>query len=171
MYFNQHHTSVAQPPDERRSSVRAFNVSALVPPEGHAIFSFDGAVIGPPMLATLNKERMEALTLVAAFECRDRNWLENHQVRMHAAEYNEQQQLMLYCLVSPRNAGTLLKLGELHFLAVPSLGAKIMATEKPQPSTRYPLWAFYVPDTPLTRARLRVWYEDHPSEDGSILLH
>jgi len=73
---------------------------------------------------------------------------------MHAAEDNEEQQLMLYCLLSPRNAVTLLKMAELHFLAVPSLGARIMATETAQPSTRYPLWAFYVPDTPLTRARL-----------------
>lgn len=171
MYSNQHHAGVAQPPDDSRVIVRAFNISALVPPEGHEIFSFEGAVIGPPMLATLNKESMEALTLVAAFECRDRAWLENHQVRMHAAEYNEQQQLMLYCLLSPENASTLYKLAAFEFLAVPSLGTKIMTTEKPQPSTRYPLWAFYVPDTTETRARLRVWYDEHPSEDGSILLH
>ncbi|MFM7201032.1 MAG: hypothetical protein ACKO6N_09605 [Myxococcota bacterium] len=73
-------------------------------------------------------------------------------------------------MFSPENAATLYELAGLHFLAVPSLGAKIMASEKPQSSTRYPLWAFYVPDTPLTRTRLQAWYADHPSEDGSILL-
>ncbi|MFM7204522.1 MAG: hypothetical protein ACKO6N_27425 [Myxococcota bacterium] len=170
MYSNQHHASVAQPPHESRSNMRAFNVSALVPPEGHAIFSFDGAVSGPPMLTAVNAERREAFTLVAAFECGDRKWLAHQQVGMQAAEYNEQQQLMLYCLLSPKNAALLLKRAELHFLAVPSLGAKIMATEEPQPDTRYPLWAFYVPDTTVTRARLRVWYDDHPSEDGSTVL-
>lgn len=171
MYGNRHCAAVESPPSNGRALPRAFELSALVPPDGHALYSLDGAVSGPPVMPAANRARVELLSLVAAFECQDKAWFQKQLIWSTAAEYDDQQQLMLYCLLSPRKAAALYQQATCHFLAVPSLGVRLKGTAGRAKESRYPLWAFYVPDTPLTRVRLQAWYQRHPAARGSAKLH